>query len=86
LVLLGWLSALVVRTSPLRGMWAYWCGSGLLVFHAMVSTFLEYGENMRFRAELDPVLLMLATVSMFSIIAAVRSLSKRPPAEIVTHE
>ncbi len=85
LVILGWLSALVVRSSSLRGMWAYWLGSGLLVFHAMVSTLLEYGENMRFRAELDPVLLMLATVSLFSVIAAVRSLRQRAPAEIVAH-
>lgn len=86
LILLGWVSALVVRSAPLRGMWAYWLGSGLLIFHALGSVFLEYGENMRFRAELDPVLLMLATVSLFSVVSALRSLRKGAPAEVVQYE
>jgi len=71
LVFAGWLSAIVFRISPLRGMWAYWLASGLLIFHALASTLLEYGENMRFRAEIDPVLLLLGTVSAYCALVPV---------------
>lgn len=71
LIFIGWLSALISRKSALRGMWAYWMASGLLVFHALASTLLEYGENMRFRAEVDPLLLLVGTVSAYCALAQV---------------
>ena len=65
-VILGWIGAAV------SGRWrrethpAFWFGSGLLVFHIAASTLLEYAEAMRFRAEVEPVLMFVAVGSVWS--------------------
>ena len=62
-VILGWIGAAV------SGRWrrgthpAFWFGSGLLAFHISASTLLEYAEAMRFRAEVEPVLMFVAVGS-----------------------
>jgi len=67
LILLGVIHAIARRDSYLRGNWVYWGVLGLIVFHAGTSTLAEWGENMRFRAEIDPVLLLLAVMSLYAI-------------------
>ncbi len=68
LVIVGWVTAALIRSSRLRHDIAFWCASGLLVFHAAVSTLLEYSENMRYRAETDPALLFAAAVALMSLL------------------
>jgi hypothetical protein len=68
LILLGIGQAIFVRASILRGNTLYWGMLGLVVFHAGASTLAEYAENMRFRAEVDPLLLLLGVMSLFALV------------------
>jgi hypothetical protein len=68
LVLIGWFTAAVMRRSPLRHTAIFWFASGLLVFHAAVSNLLEYSENMRYRAETDPILLLAGSLALISLL------------------
>ena len=80
LILLGIGQALLVRTSFLRHNVVYWGALGIVVFHAAASTLVEYGENMRFRAEIDPLLLLLGVISLFAIASSSRE--ARVPTEL----
>lgn len=75
LILLGIGQAIFVPSSFLRRNVVFWGALGLVAFHASASTLAEYAENMRFRAEIDPLLLFLGVLSLFSI--AIDSRSKR---------
>lgn len=68
LVVVGVVRAAVVRRSRLRTFAAFWFGSGLLVFHLLANTFFEYSENMRYRAELDAVLLAVGAMVLFDLV------------------
>jgi hypothetical protein len=72
LVLLGIGQSIFVRTSFLRKNVVYWGALGIVVFHAAASTLAEYAENMRFRAEIDPLLLLLGVISLYSIASSSR--------------
>jgi hypothetical protein len=67
LILLGIGQSIFVRASFLRGNVVYWGALGIVAFHAVASTLAEYAENMRFRAEIDPLLLLLGVISLYSI-------------------
>lgn len=67
LLLISSIQAGFSRKSWLRGVPAYWFALGLLCFHLIASTLLEYGENMRFRAEIDSVLLAAGVMALFSL-------------------
>ena len=62
---LGWLVAASVKAVRRQTRPAYWFGSALLAFHATASTLLEYAEAMRFRAEVEPVLMFVAMASLW---------------------
>lgn len=68
LVVIGVVRAAVVRRSRLRGFAAFWFGSALLVFHLLANTLFEYSENMRYRAELDAVLLAVGVMVLFDLV------------------
>jgi hypothetical protein len=72
LIMLGIGQAILVRTSFLRRNVVYWGALGIVVFHAAASTLAEYAENMRFRAEIDPLLLLLGVISLYSIASSSR--------------
>lgn len=67
LIFIGIGQSIFVRHSILRGNVVYWGALGIVVFHAAASTLAEYAENMRFRAEIDPLLLLLGVMSLFAI-------------------
>jgi hypothetical protein len=67
LVVLGWFHAAIKRRSALRRNLVFWSASGLLVFHLLANTLLEYSENMRYRAEIDPVLLVAGVLALAAI-------------------
>jgi len=67
LILLGVGQAIFVRGSYLRRNVVYWGVLGIVTFHAAASTLAEYAENMRFRAEIDPLLLLLGVMSLYAI-------------------
>lgn len=69
LVIIGWATAIILRSSGLRKIAAFWFASGLLVYHASVSNLLEYSENMRYRAEVDPVLLFAGVVVLLTLMS-----------------
>lgn len=73
LVILGWLFALVRKHSRLRASAPFWFASGLLAFNAAASTLLEYSENMRYRAEIDPVLMFAAVAALLLSLPGKRS-------------
>jgi hypothetical protein len=79
LILLGIGQAIFVRNSFLRRNVVYWGTLGIVVFHATTSTLAEYAENMRFRAEIDPLLLLLGVISLYAI--ATSSRETRDPSE-----
>ena len=64
LVLLALLRAVVDRRYRPPYSMVFWFASGLLLFHAIVSLVGEYGENQRFRAETDPVLMVAAVLAV----------------------
>jgi hypothetical protein len=66
LILLGVGQTLLVRGSYLCRNVVYWGVLGIVAFHALASTLAEYAENMRFRAEIDPLLLLLGVMSLFA--------------------
>jgi len=67
LILIGVGQTVLVRRSFLRRGIEYWAILGLVGFHAAASTLAEYAENMRFRAEIDPLLLLLGVLALFAI-------------------
>jgi hypothetical protein len=67
LILLGIGQAIFVRGSYLRRNVVYWGVLGIVTFHAAASTLAEYAENMRFRAEIDPLLLLAAVMALYAI-------------------
>lgn len=67
LVIVGVVMAAVRRTSPLRTAAPFWAGVVLASYHLVVNVLFEYSENMRYRAEIDAVLMVLAA----SVITAV---------------
>ena len=56
----------------------FWAALGVLIAHAFVSTVGNYGENQRFRAEMDPVLIIVATLGAVAIARSLRSVGDRP--------
>ena len=68
ILLLALLRAAVDRAARRRVPTAFWFASGLLIFHAAVSVAAEYGENQRFRAEADPVLVVAALLAFVSLL------------------
>lgn len=72
LVIIGGLFALIRKHSRLRVSAPFWFAFGLLVFHAAASTLLEYSENMRYRAEIDPVLMFAAVAALLLSLPAKR--------------
>lgn len=72
LVIAGWVSSAVSRRWRSASRQAFWFASGLLVFHISASTLLEYAEAMRFRAEVEPVLMFAAAASVWWIVGAIR--------------
>ena len=77
LILLGVGQTIVVRGSYLRRNIVYWAVLGVVAFHAAASTLAEYAENMRFRAEIDPLLLLLGVMSLYSIARGSRGINER---------
>ena len=72
LVLIGWVSAVFSPHWRSSSRPAFWFASGLLAFHVSASTLLEYAEAMRFRAEVEPVLMFTAVASVWWIVSVVR--------------
>jgi hypothetical protein len=72
LILIGIGQAIFVRTSFLRRNTVYWGALAVVVFHAAASTLAEYAENMRFRAEIDPLLILLGVISLYAITSSSR--------------
>lgn len=64
-ILGGWVGAVLLPSWRRRTSIAYWMGSAFLVFHISASTLLEYAEAMRFRSEVDPVLVFVAGASIW---------------------
>lgn len=73
LLLVGWSFAALSRGWRKGSQPAFWFASGLLSFHIAASTLLEYAEAMRFRAEVEPVLLFAATASTWWTIRFIRT-------------
>lgn len=74
LAALGSFAARVRRHVPV----VFWGALGVLIAHAFVSTVGNYGENQRFRAEMDPVLMIAATLGAVAIARSLRSAGDRP--------
>ena len=72
LVIVGWAFAAVSRRWRASSRPAFWFASGLLVFHISASTLLEYAEAMRFRAEVEPVLMFAAGASLWWTVRVIR--------------
>jgi hypothetical protein len=76
------LAWLVVLAAAVRGIvqrrsrgWlpgAFWFACALLLMHAVPSIFGDYGENQRFRAELDPVLMVAMVVGLGALVSVRR--------------
>ena len=73
LVVAGLVLTAFPRGRDLRRIPAFWFGAGLIAYHALVNTLLEYSENMRYRAEIDPVLLFTGVLVLFLIVSPRRS-------------
>jgi len=67
LVLFGWLSSAFLTAIRRQTTPAFWFASAFLLFHVAASTLLEYAEAMRFRAEVEPVLMFVAAVSLWMV-------------------
>ena len=72
LVIVGVVLALTRRSSPLRTA-VFGAGVLLATYHLAVNVLFEYSENMRYRAEIDSVLMVLAAM----VIAAVGRVDSR---------
>lgn len=77
MVIVGWLGAGVSRSWLRRTHPAFWFGSALLAFHILASTLLEYAEAMRFRAEVEPVLVFVAVGSVWLAVQWWRKRARR---------
>lgn len=73
LLLVGWSFAALSRGWRKGSQPAFWFASGLLAFHISASTLLEYAEAMRFRAEVEPVLLFAAVASTWWTVLFIRT-------------
>ena len=76
-VIVGWIGALSSRLWRRETRPAFWFGSGLLAFHISASTLLEYAEAMRFRAEVEPVLMFVAFGSVWYAVQWWRQRTRR---------
>ena len=66
LLIAGWLQAVFARSSILRSMPAFWFASALLTYHLVTNVLLEYSENMRYRAEVEPLLMTVGAMSLYA--------------------
>lgn len=67
MMLLGAVHAIAVRGSPLRRSAVFWGALGLAAFHLVMNTLFEYSENMRYQAEIAPVLMIGGTLALWAI-------------------
>jgi hypothetical protein len=86
LILIGVGQTVLVRRSFLRRGVEYWAILALVGFHAAASTLAEYAENMRFRAEIDPLLLLLGVLSLFALVQGKAVLVDRENVKVRTGE
>lgn len=86
LILIGVGQTVLVRRSFLRQGVEYWAILALVGFHAAASTLAEYAENMRFRAEIDPLLLLLGVMSLFALVQGKAVLVDRENVKVSTGE
>ena len=54
---------------------------GIVVSHVTASMLAEYAENMRFRGEIDPLLLLLGVISLYAIAISSRETPTSPERE-----
>jgi hypothetical protein len=57
----------------------FWFGAALLLAHAVPSVLGDFGENQRFRAELDPVLMAVMVIGLMSLVVLRRAPSAAEP-------
>lgn len=67
LIGIGWVHAITVRSSPLRRSAPFVMGSALLTYHLLTNILLEYSENMRYRAEVEPLLLAVGLLALHAV-------------------
>ena len=67
LVIIGGVVAITRRDSPLRSA-VFGAGVLLATYHLAVNVLFEYSENMRYRAEIDSVLMALAAMVLASVV------------------
>jgi hypothetical protein len=67
LVIVGVVLAITRRNSPLRSA-VFGAGVFLATYHLAVNVLFEYSENMRYRAEIDSVLMVLAAIVISSVV------------------
>lgn len=67
LMLLGVAHALGARGSPLLRSPVFWGALGIAGFHLVMNTLFEYSENMRYQAEIAPVLMIGGTLALWAI-------------------
>lgn len=68
LLLASWVAAAASRKVRSRTDPVFWFASTLLAFHLLSNTLLEFSENMRYRAEIDPVLLVAAMLGLWAMV------------------
>jgi len=73
LVVFGIVLAVVRKDEMLRTSTVFWSAVALAAYHLGVNVLLEYSENMRYRAEIDAVLLTAAALVIASIHRRVRT-------------
>jgi len=64
--LLGLVATIRRRPQPVFAMTMYFC-TALVAYHIAVSTLVEYGENMRFQAEMTPALVLLGFLGLHAL-------------------
>ena len=62
----GLLTLIIRRRNPLRRLAVFFFAVAFAGFHIAASTMFEYGENMRFQAEISPVLLIIGALGLWS--------------------
>ena len=80
-VLVGAAVAVFVRSA--RPAAVFWWAAALLVMHAIPSVVGEYGENARFRVEMDSVLLVAAILASGIVLRAVKVKRDQPVRDLV---
>jgi len=73
LVIFGVVAAVLRKDRALRTSPVFWSAVALATYHLGVNILLEYSENMRYRAEIDAVLLTAAALVIASIHRRVRT-------------